>query len=143
MVLITIYHGKSPKRPHHTNVAQKVAIYICRKKFPSFVMIQTLYKTKELNWFPIIATEIIFFWPTLRSNCHGMLFTYLPQFLYKDTEQNWYIDILTYWVFAAGRYLPFPLLITFHNSIHENRLITFTWQPFANKFMLFIAWRLF
>ena len=31
------------KRPRHTNVVQNVAIYVCRKKFPSFVLIQTLY----------------------------------------------------------------------------------------------------
>ena len=43
IVLITIYHGKSTKRPHHTNVAQNVTIFVCRKKFPSFVLIQTLY----------------------------------------------------------------------------------------------------
>ena len=32
--------------PHHTNVAQNVAIYVCRKKFPSLVLIETLYKDK-------------------------------------------------------------------------------------------------
>ena len=26
--------------------------------------------------------------PTLRNNRHGMVFNYLPQFLYKYTEQN-------------------------------------------------------
>ena len=31
------------KRPHHTNVAQNVASYVYPKKFPSFVVIQTLY----------------------------------------------------------------------------------------------------
>ena len=29
-----------------------------------------------------------FCWPTLRNSCHGMVFIYLLQFLYKDTEQN-------------------------------------------------------
>ena len=43
MVLIIIYHDKSTKRPHHTNMAQNVAIYVCWKKFPSFVLTQTLY----------------------------------------------------------------------------------------------------
>ena len=33
-------------------------------------------------------TEINFCWPTLRNICHGMVFICLPQFLYKDTEQN-------------------------------------------------------
>ena len=43
MVLRTICHGKSAKRPHHTNVVQNVAIYVCQKKLPSFVLIQTPY----------------------------------------------------------------------------------------------------
>ena len=43
MVLIRIYHGKSIKGPHHTNVVQNSAIYVCRKKFPVFVLIQALY----------------------------------------------------------------------------------------------------
>ena len=43
MDLITIFHGKSTKRPHHTNVAKSVVIYVCQRKFPSFVLIQTIY----------------------------------------------------------------------------------------------------
>ena len=43
MVLITIYHGEFTKRPHHTNVAQNIAVYFCWKKFPSLGLIQTLY----------------------------------------------------------------------------------------------------
>ena len=31
------------KRPHHTNVVENIAIYVCRKKSPSFLLIQTLY----------------------------------------------------------------------------------------------------
>ena len=31
------------KRPHHPNVAQNITIFVCWKKFPSFVQIQTLY----------------------------------------------------------------------------------------------------
>ena len=31
------------KRPHDTNVVENIAIYVFRKKSPSFVLIQTLY----------------------------------------------------------------------------------------------------
>ena len=37
--------------------------------------------------FPSVATEIIYIKRTLRNNCHCMVFSYLPQFLYKDIEQ--------------------------------------------------------
>ena len=37
---------------------------------------------------PSVTTEINFCWPTLRNNCLGMVFNYLPQFLDKNTEQN-------------------------------------------------------
>ena len=43
MVSITIYRSKPTKRPHHTNVAQNIPIYVYRKKFASFVLIQILY----------------------------------------------------------------------------------------------------
>ena len=85
MVLTTIFHGKSTKRPHHNNVVQNVAIYVCWKTFPPFVLMQTLYWAKELNWLSSVATEINLCYPTLRTNCHCMVFNYLPQFLYKDT----------------------------------------------------------
>ena len=37
------------------------------------------------------TTRIVFCWLTLRNNCHAMVFNYLPQFFYKDTEQDWHI----------------------------------------------------
>ena len=43
MVLLPTFHEKSTKRPHNTNVVQNVATPIFWKKFPSFVLIQTLY----------------------------------------------------------------------------------------------------
>ena len=43
MVLIAICHGKSMKRLHHTSVVQNVAICVSLKKFPTFVLIHTLY----------------------------------------------------------------------------------------------------
>ena len=60
IVLITICHRKYTKRSHHANVFQNVAIFVW-----SFMLIQTLYLTKELNWFPDVATEINFCWPTI------------------------------------------------------------------------------
>ena len=35
----------------------------------------TLLNKRKL---PSVPTEIIFCWPTLRNNCHGMVFNYLP-----------------------------------------------------------------
>ena len=56
-----------------------------------------------------------------------MVFNYLPQYLKKDTEQN---DIFCAAVFCsgivAGHYFPYPLC--FIDCVHENQLITSTWQ---------------
>ena len=41
MVLTTIYREKSTKKVSHTSVVQNVVIYVCQKKFPLFVLIQT------------------------------------------------------------------------------------------------------
>ena len=105
MVLKTIYHRKSTKRPHHTNVVQNVEVYVCRKKFSSFVLIQTIYWIKELNWFPSVTTEINFCWPRLRNICQGMVFNYLSQFLYKDTETKWYNLCCSFLLRICGRSL--------------------------------------
>ena len=64
---------------------------VCRKTFSSFVLMQTIYETKERNWYPSVTAEIKFCWPTLSNNCHDIVFNYLSQFFYKETEQN---DIL-------------------------------------------------
>ena len=89
MILITIYHGKSTKRPHHTNVAQNVVIYLCFKEKLSIICADPdtlLNKTTEL--IPSVATEINFYWTKLRDNRHGVVFNCLLQLLYKDVEQN-------------------------------------------------------
>ena len=60
--------------------------------------------TKQ-NWFPSVATEINFYWPKLR-NRHGVVFSCLLQFLYKNTEQNWHILCSSFLLGTCGR----PLL---------------------------------
>ena len=91
--------------------------------------------------------------PTLRNNRHGVVFNCLLQFLYKDTEQNWDILCCSFLLETGGRsLLTISAISSFMNFNSENQLITFTWQLFANNFMLkkciiflssFIAWRLF
>ena len=68
MVLITIYHGKSTERPHHTNVVQNFAIYVCPDTLPN-KRTELISKCRHRN---------NFFWPKLRDNCHGMVPNYLP-----------------------------------------------------------------
>ena len=90
---------------NHTSVVQTLAIYICWEKFPSFVLIQTLSETKELDRFPRVTTEINFCWPKLRNDCHGMVFNYLPQYLYKEAAQNWHILCCSFLLRTCGRVL--------------------------------------
>ena len=83
------------------------------------------------------TTVINFCWPTWRNICHWMIFNYLPQFLYKDTEQNNIFRAAVFcWELAASLHLPFLFLVSFMDCIHDNRLIRFTWQLSANNFML-------
>ena len=156
MVLITIYHEKSPKKSHYTNVVPNFVIYVCRKNFLSFLLIQILYWTKGIKWFPSVTREIHFCWPTLRNNCHDMVFSYLLQSsIYKDTDQNWNVLCCSSLLIACGKAATyhFRYQINFIDYIYENQLITFIWQWFTKNFFLkkciniflssFIAWRLF
>ena len=60
----------------------------------------------------------------LANNCRGMVFNYLSQFLYKDTDQNWHILSCSFlWRTYGSCYLLFLLLIKFMDCIHENQLI--------------------
>ena len=48
------------KRGSTYKCGSKRRICVFQKKFPSFVLIQTLCSKKELKWFPSVATEINF-----------------------------------------------------------------------------------
>ena len=93
------------KRIKNSNILKKhfrTFFHLCSKKFPSFVVIQTLYQTKELKWFQSVSTKINFCWPTLRNNSYGIVFNYLPQSLYKDKEKNWHILCCIYLLRTYG-----------------------------------------
>ena len=52
-----------------------------------------------------VATEIDFCWPTLKNNCYGLVFNCLPQFFYKDKEQNWLILCCSFLLRTCSRSL--------------------------------------
>ena len=115
MIFITVFWGKSKKRPHDINEIPSLAIYIRQEQF--LKQKNTLLNKRNDLFSKRRHIKINFCWPTLRDNCHCMIFNHLPQFLYKDKTK------LHIWTCARSHYQ-----LSFIDCIQENHLVIFSWQ---------------
>ena len=105
MVLKSMYHGRSLKKPYHTNVVKKVTKIV----FPKHYLESGTLLKKRTALTSKCCHKNRFFLVNFKNNCGYMVFNNLAKFIYKDTDQK---DIFC----AAAFYSGLEQVVTYHFS---------------------------